>query len=391
MTSLRVLVVVEQLRRLVPGGIGTTAKGLLRGLRELDAPEEGRPLEIELMASRPTGSVRQGPVSEDPVRRWGWPVRSSPLPAPMLTRAWDHRVLGAPAGFDVVHSVTTAGPPLRRRSPAQQGAPAASVATVHDLAWRRFPEATTRRGRAWHEASLGRALRHADALVVPSLEVASDLAEAGSGADRMRVIPWGADHLPPPDEARARALLARAGVAGPYLLSVGTLEPRKNLERLVQAVALAQPELPEPWPLVLVGPSGWGDVAATLATGRRVQMVGVGSVSEEVLAGLYANARLLAYVPLTEGYGLPPVEAMAAGLPVLASSGVPSVDPDEDGTPVALVVDPFDVDEIAGGLVRAATDDALRSRLRDAGAARAAARTWRRVAEAHVGLWRELR
>ncbi len=390
MTSFRVLVVVEQLRRLVPGGIGTTAKGLLRGLHELDGPGEDRPLDLELMASRPTGAVRHGPVADDPVRRWGWPVRSSPLPAPMLTRAWDHRVIGAPKGFDVVHSVTTAGPPLRRHGVGRPGTSAASVATVHDLAWRRFPEATTRRGRAWHEASLGRALRHADALVVPSLEVASDLSDAGSGDDRMRVIPWGADHLPPPDDEAARALLRRAGVGGPFLLSVGTLEPRKNLDRLVQAVELAQAELPEPWPLVMVGPSGWGDVAAHLTTGRQVRMVGVGSVDEGVLAGLYANARLLAYVPLTEGYGLPPVEAMAAGLPVLASSGVPSVDPEDDGTAVALVVDPFDVEGIAEGLVRAATDDGLRARLRAAGTARAEARTWRRVAEAHEALWRDV-
>ncbi len=138
---------------------------------------------------------------------------------------------------------------------------------------------------------------------------------------------------------------------------MGTLEPRKNLPRLIEAYGIARRSLPEPWPLVVVGPPGWGPELEP-----REGVVFTGRVGDGTLASLYARARLLAYVPFEEGFGLPPVEAMHFGTPVVASPL-----PTTGGA--ALEVDPTRVDDIAEALVEVATDDALRAGLAAVGAA----------------------
>jgi glycosyltransferase involved in cell wall biosynthesis len=383
--STRVLLVVDQLRRTVPGGIGRYASALLDELAALGA--EGPAM--SLLAGR--SASRRDP---DPLGRWGFPVRASRLPSPLLTRAWDRGLVRAPNGFDVVHSVSLAAPPVHRpRRGERRGSPALAV-TVHDLAWRANPEATTPRGRRWHEAALQRALRRADALMVPSRAVADDLLAVGVDAARMTFMECGADHLPPPDRAGADALLHHLGVTGPYFLSAGTREPRKNLHRLVAAYSLARSRLGDPWPLVVVGPSGWGDTGIGAVPGREAAappgVVPAGLVSDEVLAGLYQGAQVFAYVPLREGYGLPPLEAMTFGIPVVAGTMVPSVAPTDGSPTAALLVDPLTVEAIADALVRAATDDGLRAQLSSAGAALAASRTWSRTARQHIDLWESL-
>lgn len=183
-------------------------------------------------------------------------------------------------------------------------------------------------------------------------------------------------------------MLQRLGVHGQFLLTVSTLEPRKNISRLLQAYASIRPTLPEPWPLVIVGPAGWG---SALPGGNHEGVVLTGQVPNEVLSGLYARARAFAYVPLTEGYGLPPLEAMRTGLPTVVSSEVPSVhdllQPDPAPT---LIVDPLQVDDIAQGLVQVLIDEAVRLDLATRGEAFARQRTWRAAAEEHMTLWRSL-
>ena len=368
-----VLVVVEQLRRRVPGGIGTYARGLLDGL--VRCAEDGDGVEATLLASR-------GPRGEDPLAEFGLPLVTSSLPGRLLTRAWDLGFAPAPGGFDVVHAVSLAAPPLRRGGRL--------VVTVHDVAWRRHPEATTRRGARWHEAALGRAVRHADALVTPSRLVAADLAAWGVEGSRVTVVPNGADHLPAADDAATEALLARHGVQGEFVLTVGTLEPRKNLGRLVEAYARVRPALPGAWPLLIVGPDGWGDGSPPTAHAQGV--VFTGAVDAAVLAGLYARARALAYVPLTEGYGLPPLEAMRVGVPTLVSDQVPSVhDVGDDAPAPAVVVDPLDVASMTAGLEAVLTDEVLRADLAARGAAHAVVRTWHAAARRYVDLWESLR
>ena len=360
MSTRRVLLLTEQLRRSAAGGIGTYVLGLLQGLDALAAVDPAGSPELTLTASRPRGP---GP---DPLAALGHQVRNSVLPGPLLTRAWDHGLVRAPAGFDVVHAVS-----LATLEPGN----APLVATVHDLLWRRIPDAYPARGRRWHEAALRRALRRAAHFVVPADVVASDLVEAGAPPDGITVIPMGSDHLPPPDRVAAATHLASLGIDGPFLLCVGTLEPRKNLRRLIEAYAHVRPELPEPWPLVMVGPSGWGE---QVAPGPGVVLAGTVSATE--LSGLYASARLLAYVPLIEGFGLPPVEAMSVGTPVVASP-LPSTGG------AAFEVDPRDTTSIAAGLLAVATDASIRDDLVRRGADRAAELSWTSIARRHRDVW----
>jgi glycosyltransferase involved in cell wall biosynthesis len=376
-SSPRVLLVVEQLRRRIPGGIGTYARGLIRGLAE--APDGRTAPEITLLASRaPRRSTQHN--GSDPLEGFGLATSISRLPGPALTRAWDHRILRAPPSYDVVHSTSPAFPALRQTGSSARGA---SVVAIHDLAWRRLPETTTRRGRSWHDAVLQRALRAADAFVVPSEMTSSDLAEAGAPSSRINVIPYGADHLAHPDVERTEALLDRLGVGAEFLLSVGTLEPRKNLSRLLIAYGAARSKLPERWPLLIVGPTGWKNDFTSIDPAGVHRL---GSVDEGVLAGLYARARLLAYVPLLEGYGFPPLEAMRRGTPVVASHGVPSII-EASGAEAAFMVDPTDIGSIEAGIVAAATDSDQRLRVVNRGMSLVRHRTWHRTAVDHADLW----
>lgn len=345
---MRVLLVAQQLRRAAPGGIGTYVRGLVRGLDGI--------ADVTLLA----GGDGLGPAVVD-----------SRLPGPLLTRGWDAGVVRAPTGFDVVHAAALA-------TPAAQDAPL--VVALHDLAWRALPDAFPRRGRRWHEAALARAVKRGAHFVVPTATTADALRVDGVDAGRVHVVEpmYGADHLPAADHAAATEVLARVGVTGPYLLTVATLEPRKNLPRLLEAFTRARPLLPEPWPLVVVGPPGWGE-QVTPSPG----VVLTGPVPDATLAALYAGARCCAYVPLLEGWGLPAVEAMAACTPVVATP-MPS-------TGGAVVeVDPLDTASIAEGLVVAAGDERRRAELVTAGLLRAGELTWAAAARAHLDVWEEV-
>jgi glycosyltransferase involved in cell wall biosynthesis len=355
---MKVLLVAEQLRRRVPGGIGTYVRGLAGGLGRL----AGGP-EFALWASR----AGAGP---DPLASLG-PLVTTPLPDRLLVRAWDRGLFGPPRGYDVLHATSLAVPPPR-------GTP--TTVLVHDLAWRVVPEAYPRRGRRWHDRAVRRAIERAAVLVTPTVATADGLLAAGAPRGLVRVLedPYGCDHLPSPDEEAASELLGRLGVASEYLLTVSTLEPRKNLPRLLAAYRAARPQLPEPWPLLVVGPSGWGEA---LRPEPAVQLVG--PVADGVLSALYRRARLVAYVPLHEGFGLPAVEAMHACAPVVASP-LPSTGG------AALEVDPEDEAAIADAVVRVAADEGLRSRLVTAGLLRAGELTWDAATRRHVDLWSSL-
>ncbi len=359
-----VLVVVEQLRRAVAGGIGTYSLGLLQGLAAM-GEESPR---VTLHASR----AGQNP---DPLLAFGHRVVASALPAPLLTRVWDRQLIGAPGAPDVVHATSLAFPAPARSAPL--------AVMVHDLAWRDVPEAYPKRGRRWHEAALQRAIAGARLLVVPARPAADALLAAGAPAARVEVVAEGCDHLPPADLDGAKRLLEGLGVRDGFLLTVGTLQPRKNLRRLLEAYALARSDLAEPWPMVVVGPKGWGDALPAASVPHGVVLAG--EVRGAELAGLYRMARCLAFVPLVEGFGLPPVEAMRECTPVVASP-VPSL----AGTGSAIEVDPTDVRAIADALVQASSDDRVRSSLVTAGLERSRELTWETAARRHVELWQAM-
>jgi glycosyltransferase involved in cell wall biosynthesis len=370
---------VQQLRRRVPGGIGNYAGGLLNGLTQCAAV--GEAVDLTLLASRVPG--RPALHVPDPLSSFGRDIVASRLPGPVMTRLWDRGWWPVPDGFDVVHSVSLAFPPI-----ATSALPR-TVVTVHDVAWRRQPETTTKRGRQWHEAALCRARDSGASLVVPSKFVAADLMSDGIDVSRISIIQGGSDHLVAEDPVQTEELLARIGVRGEFLLTVSTLEPRKNVGRLLMAYRALRRSLPEPWPLIIVGPTGWGPQLPSPEDQAGVLLAG--AVSDAVLTGLYHRARAFAYVPLTEGYGLPPLEAMRLGTPAVVTNQVPSVhDLGDTDIPPVRIVNAVDVDDITAGLYEVLTDDALRDDLSVRGEAFARTRTWQRTAEQHLDLWRSL-
>lgn len=351
---MRVDVVVEQLARPVPGGIGVW-------VREV-TPRLARRHDVRLVSSR---SARLGSLRDVATR-----VRLIPLPEPIAQRAWDAGLWGTDPSADVGLWLSFGGPRIAPRPP--------SVVVVHDTIFLEHPELYTARGARWHEAQLGAALDRATRLVAVDPTVAERLAALGVG-DRVRVVAPGADHLPPADTEGARSVLARAGVERPYLLVVGTLEPRKNLGRLIEAYQCYRARSFDPVDLVVVGPAGWGD-AAVSSPGVCV----VGRVEAPILAGLLVHARALAYVSLVEGFGLPVVEALHAAVPVVVSTTVPAA---RYG---GVRVDPLDVQAIADGLVEVLDDERARSRLVSEGLLAVESLSWDRTTSALADVLEEV-
>lgn len=253
----------------------------------------------------------------------------------------------------------------------------ARVVTIHDLCWLEAPE-TMRTATRWLDARLmPRALAQADRVIAVSTATRDDLCEAFPAVrDRVVVVHEAAAPMSPqPVET-----LAQFGLGGRYVLFVGTLEPRKNLPRLMQAFARIVQTTPDRLMLAIAGPPGWGDMqvgreALRLGIADRVRVLG--RVDDVALATLYSHALCLAMPSLYEGFGLPILEALAQGTPVLASntSSLPEVTGD-----AGLLVDPLDVDAIAAGLRRMLTDDGLRLRLAARAVAQAAGFSWARAA-----------
>jgi glycosyltransferase involved in cell wall biosynthesis len=224
-------------------------------------------------------------------------------------------------------------------------------------------------------ATIRPALRRAAALPCISEATRRDLVELFPAAEPTAVtIPLAADERFA--TARPGDAPARHGLDRPYVLAVGALEPRKNLERLVAAWGRLPSGLRDGHRLALVGPRGWDDepiLRAAAEGGARL----LGRVDDADLAALYAGCAAFAYPSLYEGFGLPVLEAMAAGAPVVTSS-VSSLPEVAGGA--ALLVDPHDTDAIAGALARVLGDAALAADLRARGRKRAAVFSWERTA-----------
>jgi glycosyltransferase involved in cell wall biosynthesis len=294
------------------------------------------------------------------VHRYALPGRSR-LVSVVRDLAWYLEVLPRTArrdGVDLLHCPTQRAP-ARRRSPV--------VVTVHDLATLRLPDAFNRWTRTYSRALLPRVVRAANHVIAVSEFTASELGSVlGLEAAKITVVPNGVGAPFGPDGDSA---------SGDYVLAVATIEPRKNLNRLAEAFASLGPRVPE---LRLVGPKGWGRVDLD----QRVRQLGV--VPDHELARLYRGARCFAYIPLYEGFGLPVLEAMASGAPVVASD-IPPLR--EVAGPAAVYVDPFSPDDIARGLREA---EQRRDELVEAGRERAAAFSWKRTAEETLEVYRSV-
>jgi glycosyltransferase involved in cell wall biosynthesis len=291
------------------------------------------------------------------------------------------------ARFDVLFAPNFIPPPTRTR---------ALVVTVHDLAFRRFPE-TAPHGTRWWLGRLDRTLADAARIIAVSESTRRDLIELYDVApDRVVVIPHGVDRdaFRPEPPREVEAVRRRFGIDGPYLLSLGGIEPRKNLPNLIRAFAAlpadARPSLVIAGAGVAWNPEGGRLLDAALAelpadVRGRIRLVGYVSGAEK--SALIAGARAMVYPSLYEGFGLPLLEAMACGTPVLTSnvSSLPEV-----AGGAALLVDPQDVDSIREGMHRLLTDDQLRSRLAEAGTSRAAAFSWTETARRTASVLRDV-
>lgn len=358
-SALRAALVVEQLWQPVPGGSGTYIRELLAALaRRADV--------------RPVGLAALHRAAPPLDWRVDVAVRQVPLPRRALYAAWQRRAVPAELllpGADVVHATTWAVPPTRRPL----------VVTVHDLAFLGAPEMFTAHGNAFFRRALETVRQRADAVVVPSQATADECVEAGIDPGLLHVVPHGVQ-VPQVTAADVASARRRYGLPERYVMWAGTVEPRKNVPTLLDAWA----RLGDAPDLVLVGPPGWGEVPEVPSgVGARVHTTG--RVPREDLHALYAGADAFVFPSFAEGFGLPVLEAMAHGVPVVTSRGTACAE--VLGT-AGVLVDPHDPADVARGLAEALADGGTYG---PAGARRAATFSWDAAAEATVGAYRAAR
>jgi glycosyltransferase involved in cell wall biosynthesis len=306
-----------------------------------------------------------------PSEPWSPPIPIAHLPVggPLLYDLWLRRewpkVERATGPVDVAHATTLI--------PCPTDAPL--VVTVHDLAFLHNPSQFTRRGNRIFRRSLDHIRRRADLVLCSSSATMNDCVAAGLVEARLRLVPLGVDatKVDSVEIARVRAVYR---LPERYLLFVGTVEPRKNLRGLVEAVAL----LDEPLPLIVAGAEGWGDIDVSHAADTRF----IGFVPASDLGGLYAGAEVFCYPSEREGYGLPILEAMVQGTPVVTSRGTAT---EETAGGAAVLVDPMTPADIARGIADASV---RRESLAADGIARADRATWRDTARMTADVYREL-
>ncbi|SHG47353.1 glycosyltransferase family 4 protein [Streptoalloteichus hindustanus] len=362
----QLVVITEQLLAPVPGGTGRYTAELAAALAAT-APAGWEVGGVVSRHADPSAAVIPGVAGP----------RVLPLPRRALVAAWEQGVPLWPGG-DAVHAPTPLAPPASRRNRPL-------VVTVHDTVPWTHPETLTRRGALWHRKVIRRAADRADALVVPTSAVAAELGRHAPGGARVHVVGEGvpAALATPPPAGVADGVVARLGLPAEYVLAVGTIEPRKGVETLVEAMGRADaPDLP----LVLAGAPGWGGVDPVALARRHYlpaeRLVVLGRVSDEELAVVLHRARVLAAPSMAEGFGLPVLEAMAAGVPVVHSDAPALV---EVAGGAGVVVKRGDAAGLARALRAVADDPARRAEMAEAGRRRAAGFAWTSAAEA---VWR---
>lgn len=353
------------------GGIGRYTRCLVTALAQ--SPHRLR-ITLFLTATRHT-----------PVPDWLWllpnvRLRRIPLPERTATILWQRARLPLPIEAligpqDLCHFPDFVMPPVRR---------ARRVLTIHDLSFRLVPEAADAGLRRYLEQVVPRSARRADLILADSQATQRDITDhLGVPAAKTAVLYSGVgpEFQPVHDAFRLTAVRQRYALPHRFVMSLGTLQPRKNYGRLIQAYATLLQAGDLDWDLVIVGRPGW--LYADLA--EEVQRLGVinrvhflTNASDADLPALYSLAEVFVLVSLYEGFGLPPLEAMACGTPIIVSnvSSLPEVAGD-----AGVQVDPLNVPAIASALNTLTTDAGRRTDLRERGLRQAATFTWERAAE----------
>jgi glycosyltransferase involved in cell wall biosynthesis len=370
MSTLRVI--VDQILAPVPGGIGRYAEELTRALIE----------------TAPVGASVAGIVSASPDDQYAklaeklpelTELYKSPLARRELSLAWQHGFTVLP-GKGMVHATSMLAP-LYRHDRVNDRENQTAI-TIHDVVPWTHPETLTPRGVRWHKAMAARAYKYADAVVVDTHAVAQQLSEYFNFGDRVRVVSAAVGSaLKVPDDADERA--ARLDLPERYLLAVGTLEPRKGIEPLIRSLALPQTD---DVPLLIVGPEGWGDIdVASIAHSAGLAQTRVrtlGYLSDRDLATALSRATAFLFPSLAEGFGLPVLEAMSLGTPVIHSDDAAVMEVASDA---GISVERDDAsgypERLADAIGRVLADADLRSRMGYQGIDRSHAFSWRASAE----------
>ncbi|HEV7194534.1 MAG TPA: glycosyltransferase family 1 protein [Pedococcus sp.] len=362
---LEVTFVLEQLRARVPGGTGRYAGELAAALLATQ-PQDARLRGV--VASR-------GGVNVVLPHQASLAISSVGVPGRVLSRLWERGIGPAPAGA-VVHAPTLLVPPRRRRSQL--------VVTIHDTVPWTHPETLTARGVAFHRRMGARAARDAALVVTPTEAVAARVREVLNPRAEVVAVSPGVSPLADPDPL-VRQRIAAQLPARPFVLFVGTAEPRKGLDVLVRA--MGHPAA-SGLALVVVGPPGWGDVdvrGMAEAAGVLERVTILGRVSDAELSAVYDQAAVLAMPSRAEGFGLPVIEAMSKGVPVVTSDDPALV---EVGAGAALVVPVGDADALAESLATVVDDHLTRTLLAENGLRRVSDFSWLVTAST---LWRMYR
>ncbi|MEX1008503.1 MAG: glycosyltransferase family 1 protein [Acidimicrobiia bacterium] len=371
---MRVAVNVEQLLQPAPGGIGRYTAQLVKLL-----PTRDPGVDVSVFMARHPRRVVDAAL--DACGLCDVDAVVLPLPRPLLYDTWHVLGRGGPARrvapVDLVHAPSPAVPPL-------EGVPL--VVTVHDAAPITMPEATTRRGRRFHTRGFAAAARRAR-LVIAVSEFAADEIAANTPIprERMRIVPNGVNLERATAEDVERVTRSYGIADRPYVFWIGTFQPRKNLRVLLDAFARLD-ETDVPHRLVLAGEGGWvsDDSAAIRRLGDRVRALG--AVGEADAAALYAGADLFVFPSRHEGFGIPVLEAMAQGTPVVCSD-IPALR--EVGGDSARFVSVDDVDALADAISSLLRDAAARAALVDRGLEHARGYSWERCADATIAVYHE--
>jgi glycosyltransferase involved in cell wall biosynthesis len=367
-------------------GIGRFVRSLVHALAEIDEVNH-----YLLIYAAPDGSCDLGSDLESrfPSAR-NFSRRQLRLSQRYLDILWHRLQLPVPVSLvtgpvDIYHSPDFVLPPTGG---------ARSLLTVHDLAFLLQPECAEASLREYLERTVPRSVRRADFVVADSENTRNDvICLLGVPAERVAVVPGGVDpsFAPVEDACRLRALREQLGVGeAPFILALGVIEPRKNLGLLFDAYRILRDRHDLPHLLVVVGRRGWlweDTIEHAERSPYAADIRFVGFVPDGDLPALYSAASVFAFPSLYEGFGLPPLEAMACGTPVVSSSS--SSLPEVVGE-AGLLIDPRDPESLASALERLLLDERLRAEYRRRGLAQAAMFTWQAAARTLLGVYERL-
>lgn len=357
------------------GGIGRYVRELTAALAVFPQND----FDFRLFAA---GAKRSSPT---PIPQFKW--QPTPISPKWFARIWQRARLPIPVeiftgAVDLFHATDFVLPPTLPQT--------RTLLTVHDLSFVRVPEAASPRLKAYLDDVVPRSVRRSDHVLADSQATKDDLiALYDLSADKITVLLSGVDARFQRSTGDTSAILQKYKIQQPYIFAVGTVQPRKNYSRLIEALALLRQQ-GLPLHLVIAGGRGWLEdpIYATMRTTRMQEYVNfIGFADDADLPALYSAAACFAFPSLYEGFGLPVLEAMGCGTPVVTSniSSLPEVAGD-----AALMVDPHSVEAIAESIRALVEDETLRTNLVTKGYSRAQMFTWEKSARHLLQIYQRL-